>query len=233
MTPHEPDPPADPNPDPDPGPHREAADVGERLAGWIDDLGLTGHLGAAGLPVVHRTPDGRAVWIDPATGEPLAADDVARLDRELRRQGEDPQHAVPVALVRLRRLADLRDRLLASPCFTYDTLAAVRDASTEATRLEVVRAAAARRLLVVSAGERRLVPAFQLGEDGEPRPDLVPLVEPLLAAGMDPWRVWGWLTQPVALLGGLVPERAAADPQQADLARRAADRLAQRVAGRG
>ena len=73
------------------------------------------------------------------------------------------------------------------------------------------------------------MPAFQLTADGEPRPDLAPVLEPLLAARMDPWRAWAWLTQPAALLGGQVPERAAADPETADLAAVAAARLAERV----
>ena len=46
---------------------------------------------------------------------------------------------------------------------------------------------------------------------------------------MDPWRAWAWLTEPAALLGGLVPEQAAADPDDADLARHAAVRLAEKV----
>ena len=54
------------------------------------------------------------------------------------------------------------------------------------------------------------------------------VLEPLLAAGTDPWRVWAWLTQPAALLGGAVPERAVTDPQEAELVRRAALSLARR-----
>ena len=56
------------------------------------------------------------------------------------------------------------------------------------------------------------------------------MLEPLLAARMDPWRAWAWLTQPAGLLGGLVPETAAADPATADLVAHAAVRLAERVA---
>ncbi len=56
--------------------------------------------------------------------------------------------------------------------------------------------------------------------------EIAPLLEPLLAAGTDPWRVWGWLTQPAALLGGQVPAEAAADPETAQVAAHAARRLA-------
>ena len=77
-----------------------------------------------------------------------------------------------------------------------------------------------------------MVPAFQLTAEGEPRPDLAPVLEPLLTAGMDPWRAWIWLTQPAGLLGGLVPERAVTDPADAGLVAHAARRLADRVADR-
>ena len=41
-----------------------------------------------------------------------------------------------------------------------------------------------------------------------------------------PWRGWGWVTQPAALLGGQVPAEAAADPETAQVAAHAARRLA-------
>ena len=101
-----------------------------------------------------------------------------------------------------------------------------------ATRFAVHKAANERRLLVVPSGEQSIVPAFQLTDDGEPRPELAAVLRPLLTAGMDPWRAWAWLTQPAALLGGQVPEQAAADPAEADLVAVAAARLAERVADR-
>ena len=138
-----------------------------------------------------------------------------------------------MSLVLIARHARLREELLASPWFTYETLAELRGASVDATRFAVHKAGNEHRLLVVPAGDRTLVPAFQLTADGEPRADLAAVLAPLLAAGMDPWRAWAWLTQPAALLGGEVPERAAADPANADLAAVAATRLAERVADRG
>ena len=74
-----------------------------------------------------------------------------------------------------------------------------------------------------------LIPDFQLTADGEVRPELGPVLEPLLAARMDPWKVWAWLTQPAALLGGLVPHEAARDAEEAAIVRHAAVRLAERV----
>lgn len=205
-------------------------DLAERLASRIERLGLAEQLAAAGLPTLDRAADGRAVWTDPATGAPLTASQLADLDGVLHRQGDEPQHAVPVALVVLARQARLREELLASPTHTYETLAELRGATLEATRFAVHKAAATHRLLVVPAGERTLVPAFQLSVDGEVRGDLAPVLEPLLAARMDPWRLWAWLTRPAALLGGLVPEAAAADPSTAELALHAAVRLAEQVA---
>ena len=209
---------------------RQAAELGERLAAWVEELELVPHLAEAGLPTMARDDDARAVWTDPLTGRPLTLEQLQDVDRLLRSEGSEPEHAVPVSLVLLKRHARLRVELLASPWFTYETLAEVRGASVEATRFAVHKAASTHRLLVVPADELRLVPAFQLTAEGELRPDIAPLLEPLLAARMDPWRAWAWLTQPAALLSGLVPERAAADPGTAGLAVHAAVRLAERVA---
>lgn len=201
---------------------------GERLATWLEGLGLAEHLPAAGLPVLDRDADGRAVWTDPGTRRPMTDDQLAELERLLRQDGSEPEHAVPVSLVQLARRARVREQLLASPWFSYETLAAVRGATVDATRFSVHKAASAHRLLLVAADERTLVPAFQLTDVGEARPELVPVLEPLLAAGTDPWHVWAWLTQPAALLGGQVPERAAADPEEAAVVLHAAIRLAER-----
>lgn len=205
---------------------------GERLAGRLEALGLSGALADAGLPTVERDAEGRATWTDPLTGRTMDDDDLARLDALLRREGSDPQHAVPVGLVQVARQARLHEALLASPWHDYASLAALRGVSTEATRFAVHKAAATHRLLVVTGRGRVLVPDFQLTADGEVRPELVPVLEPLLTARMDPWRVWVWLTQPAALLGGAVPERAAADPAEAGTVLHAAVRLAERVGAR-
>ena len=55
------------------------------------------------------------------------------------------------------------------------------------------------------------------------------MLEPLLAAGVDPWRAWIWLTSPAALLGGAVPHEAARDPEEQPLVQRAAVALAERA----
>lgn len=208
------------------------SELGDRLASWLEGLHLVPALAEAGLPTFERDAQGRAVWSDPGTGGPISLDRLEELDRLLHSEGSDPEYAVPVPLVVIARQARLRGELLASPWYTYETLAELRGATIEATRFSVHRAAQDHRLLVVAADERTLVPAFQLTAEGEPRPELAAVLEPLLAARMDPWRAWAWLTQPAGLLGGQVPERAAADPATADLVAHAAVRLAERVSVR-
>ena len=204
-------------------------DVGERIAAWLEGLDLAPYLADAGLPTFVRDAEGRAVWTDPATGDPLNADQLAALDVLLHSQGDDPAYAVPVSLVQAARHARLKSALLATPTFGYETLAAVRGTSVDATRFTIHKSASLHRLLVIGDHRDVIVPAFQLTPDGEPRPELTPVLQPLLAAGMDPWKAWIWLTQPAALLGGLVPEQAAADPEHAEVVTTAAVRLAERV----
>jgi hypothetical protein len=143
--------------------------------------------------------------------------------------GPVSEHDVDLGRLLRERQERLRAELLQTPWFTYETLAEVRGASVDATRYAVHKAAQAHRLLVVPVDERSVVPAFQLTPDGEPRSDLAPVLEPLLVAGMDPWRAWAWLTQPAALTLGQAPERAVTDPELADLVRHAAVRLAERL----
>ena len=216
-------------PDPDPA----ATEVGERLATWLEGLGLTDHLEAAGLPRLERDPAGRAIWTDPRTGQVLTSAQLDDLDRVLRKQGTEPEHAVPLPLVQIARRVRLRAQLLGTDWFTYASLAERRGATLESTRFAVHKTGGEHRLLVVTTDDGVIVPAFQLDPTGQVRSDLIAVLEPLLAAGMDPWRVWTWLTQPAALLGGLVPEQAAADPEHLenrDMVLNAAIRLAERVA---
>ena len=78
------------------------AELGERLAGWLEELGLTSSLEAAGLPTFVRDDHGRASWTDPNTGLPLASVQLEDMERLLRRDGSEPEHAVPVGLLQLR-----------------------------------------------------------------------------------------------------------------------------------
>lgn len=201
----------------------------ERLAAWLEELGLGDQLEAAGLPTYERDATGAVTWRDPRTGAALTPSQLDDLDRMLHSDGDEPDHAVPLALVQLRRAAQVRAALLASPWHTYASLAEIRGASENATRFAVHKAAERHALLLVAHDGRTIVPAFQLTADGELRPELGAVLEPLLAAGMDPWRVWAWLTQPAGLLGGGVPHEAARDSDELPVVRHAAVRLAERA----
>ena len=204
-------------------------DLGERLATWLDELGLGPYLGEAGLPTYERDAKGLAAWTDPVTGDLLTVAQLEQLDRLLRSQGDDPDHAVPLPLLQIARQARVHAELLAQPCFTYESLATVRGATVEATRFAVHKDAADRRLLVLTDGARTIVPAFQLTSAGMVRSELERALAPLLAADMDPWKAWAWLTRPAALLGGAVPEESVRDPEEAEVVVRAAVHLAARV----
>lgn len=206
------------------------SELGDRIASWLEGLDLDQHLSEATLPSFERDDEGRAVWTDSATGEPMSEEQLEALDRLLHAEGDDPTYAVPVPLLQLARQARLREELLTGAWFTYETLGEVRGTSVDAARFFIHKSASLNRLLVVTHEGRVLVPAFQLSPDGEPRANLAPVLAPLLASGMDPWRAWIWLTQPAALLGGLVPEQAATDPEYANVVAHAAVRLAERVA---
>ncbi|MGF9759670.1 hypothetical protein AAII07_31190 [Microvirga sp. 0TCS3.31] len=201
-------------------------DLAEELADWLEGLGLADQLAAAGLPTYER--DGDTVrWTEPATDEPLGAERLAELDRLLRSQGEDPAHAVPVALVQLRRETGLRQALLDGGWLDYAGVAQLRGVSTNAARFAVHKAAERRTLLVVGHEGAVLVPSFQLDDAGEVRTELLTVIEPLLVS-VDPWRAWIWLTTPAALLGGAVPHEAARDPEELPVVQRAAVALAER-----
>ncbi len=214
---------------PSPADDAAARDTGERLAAWLEELGLVAALREAGLPTMTRDCHGHAVWTDPRTGARLSAEQLDDLDRQLHTEGSEPQHAVPVPLLQIAQRARVRQQLLAGEWFTYETLAERRGASIDATRFSIHKAASRHQLLILTEGERVLVPGFQLDAAGEVRPELLAVLEPLLAARMDPWTAWGWLTRPAALLGGLVPEQAVTDPEEAPLVRHAAVRLAEKV----
>lgn len=203
-------------------------ELAEQLAAWLEQLGLADQLAAAGLPTFDRDPDGVPRWRE-TTGDPVSGERLEQLDRLLRSEGEDPAHAVPVDLVRLRREARVRAELLDGGWLDYAGVARLRGVSENAARFALHKAAERRGVLLVQDEGRTLVPAFQLDAEGQVRSELVPLLEPLLAAGIDPWRAWIWLTTPAGLLGGAVPHEAARDPEERPVVQHAAVRLAERA----
>ncbi|GAA5108241.1 hypothetical protein GCM10023339_07060 [Alloalcanivorax gelatiniphagus] len=205
--------------------------VGDRLASWLEGLGLSEQLAAAGLPTYERVGD-TVRWVD-AAGEPLGADRLVELEAQLRDQGDDPTHAVPVALVRLRRETRLRQELLDGGWLDYAGVAALRGVSENAARFALHKAAGRRTVLLVQHEGATLVPSFQLDDAGEVRGELLTVLEPLLAAGVDPWRAWIWLTTPAGLLSGAIPHEAARDPEELPIVQHAAVALAERSAPHG
>lgn len=141
----------------------------------------------------------------------------------------DSQYDVDLGQLLRDRHQQLRTELIATDWLDYAALAEVRGATLDATRYAVHKAAQQHQLLVVPVDDGVVVPAFQLAAEGVARPELVPLLELLLGAGMDPWRAWAWLTQPAALTLGRAPEEAVTDPEMTDLVRHAAARLAEHV----
>lgn len=203
-------------------------DLGDRLARWLEDLGLSDQLADAGLPTYDRA-NGVVRWREPGTVEPLSHERLADLDRQLRAQGDDPAHGVPVALVRLRREAAVRAALLEDGWLDYAGVAALRGTSENAARFALHKAASRRAVLLVQQDGATLVPSFQLDDAGEVRTELLAVLETLLAADVDPWRAWIWLTTPAGLLGGAVPHEAARDPEELPVVERAAVALAERA----
>ena len=209
-------------------PGHASTDLGTRLAAWLESLGLEDQLGAAGLPTYDRDAGG-VTWRDPSTGDLLSADRLAQLDALLRSVGDDSNHAVPVGLVRLRRESRARAALLDGGWEDYAGVGRMRGVSENAARFALHKAAERRAVLLVQHDGATLVPSFQLDAKGEVRSELLTVLEPLLAAGVDPWRAWIWLTSPAGLLGGAVPHEAAQDPDEVPLVQRAAVALAERA----
>ncbi|KAA1376400.1 hypothetical protein [Aeromicrobium fastidiosum] len=125
---------------------------------------------------------------------------------------------------------DLQARLLESGVLDLETLRSQRrDPNTAATADWARTQGSAVLVLADAAGP--VYPTFQFTDTGDLRPELAPHVAVLQDAGLSPWLVWAWLTEPVALLSGDVPEQImVTNPRRAGRAvRRYADRY--RVGG--
>ncbi len=135
----------------------------------------------------------------------------------------------PASVMQAQRLAAHRDALLATDVFTHETLAALRgDRNISTTRTWVTRNRRQRKIFTVTYDGRMLLPAFQLTATGQPRPELAPLLDVLLDAGVDGWELWTWLTGRTSLLSGDVPHELAARDGQRVL--RAAQRFVRKAA---
>jgi hypothetical protein len=137
----------------------------------------------------------------------------------------------PATLAQAQRLAAHREALLATPVYTHETLSEVRgNARPSSTRTWLTRRRDEHALFTVNVKGTTVIPAFQLDESGEPRPELQPIVSALQEGGIEGWSLWTWLTKPTSFLSGGIPEEVArTNPERA---LRAAQRFAPAVAGR-
>ncbi|MGV0871988.1 hypothetical protein [Mycolicibacterium sp. XJ879] len=131
----------------------------------------------------------------------------------------------PATLIQAQRLAAHRVALLATPVFTHETLSELRGTASESsTRTWLARRRDERALFTVNYKGKTVIPAFQLDEGGEPRPELQPMLSALQKGGIEGWSIWTWLTKPTSFLSGGVPEEVART--NPDRALRAAQRFA-------
>lgn len=131
----------------------------------------------------------------------------------------------PASVAQAHRLAAHRGSLLTTDVFTHQTLQQLRgDRQASSTRTWVTRKRQNRELFTVTHGGQTVLPAFQLAEDGTPRPELRPLIAVLADAGVDGWQLWTWLTSASSLLSGQVTHEVART--QPERALRAAQRFA-------
>lgn len=124
---------------------------------------------------------------------------------------------VPWATVaQMRRLAEHRGRLLAGGAFTIDALRKLRgDASESSTRTWLARKRKREALFTVTHNGATLLPAFELGPDGEPFPALVNVLQVLNPLRLGDWATWTWFSSTTPWLGGERPaELLGTDPQR-------------------
>ncbi len=178
-------------------------------------------------------PTSGTPWASPgATGDTGDAA-VRRADRRagrappVRRRRPEPRR--PGGLVRLRREGRARARSCRRRWYDYAEVGRLRGVSENAARFALHKAADRRAVLLVQNDAATLVPPSSSTRTGQVRQELLTVLEPLLAARIDPWRTWIWLTSPAALLGGAVPHEAARDADELPLVQRAAVALAERA----
>ena len=156
-------------------------------------------------------------------GADLTSQQQAAVTTLLAAAGPDPASAanrsrpLRVSEEQTRRRAQ-RARLLATGWLSLTELTARREeADVAAVGAWVYEQLRDRALIVLEAPDGTIaVPAFQVTADGQPRPELRPLLEVLLGPGLGGWAAWTWLTSPSSFLSGEVPEQVAAtDPARA------------------
>jgi len=101
---------------------------------------------------------------------------------------------------------DLQARLLESAVLDLEALRSQRRDPNTAATADWARAQGSAALVLADAGGP-VYPTFQFTDTGDLRPELAPHVAVLQDAGLSPWKIWEWLTEPAALLSGDIPEQ--------------------------
>jgi hypothetical protein len=111
------------------------------------------------------------------------------------------------AITQAHRLARHRNQLLRSGAYTTVALAEVRgdDPASSTTRTWLTRQRQQHRLFTVRHNNNMILPAFQLGPDFEPRPQLVDILQALEPAHLGGWETWTWFTSTTSWLSGARP----------------------------
>src|SRR3546814_13538859 len=95
--------------------------LAERLAAWLEDLGLESHLAEAGLPSFTRDVSGLVPWVEPPPGDPLTAEQLDQPDAGLHHTGSERESTVPLALSQSARPARGRTAPMARPAHHHRT----------------------------------------------------------------------------------------------------------------
>lgn len=141
----------------------------------------------------------------------LQADHVEANRAELLRalMGHQVSLTPPASLTQMQQLAARRNALLTTPIYTHQSLAKARGTTESTARTWLARQRSAHKLFSVKHDRDTLIPAFQLDEHGQPRPELQPILAALHDGGVQGWSVWTWLTEPTSFLSGGIPEQIA------------------------
>ena len=173
-------------------------DVAER-SGHVEVRGVSGNEVLEALHLLDTVRDLQATQVRDKRGDLVRALMISNISL-----------TPPASVAQAQRLATHRDALLATPVLTYDTLQLLRgDPKESSTRTWFARRRTDRAVFAVTHNGRTIIPAFQLDQFGQPRPELRPMLDVLLTSGIDGWPLWTWLTSPTSLLSGLTPEAVA------------------------
>lgn len=119
------------------------------------------------------------------------------------------------------RTSVMRWLLLQLGYYTVAELAVLRGEDEAVTAAWLGDQRAQRRIFLIGAEPRTVVPAVLLDADGGTDERVCSLVRHLLTADLSSWEIWNWLCTPTGLLSGDIPaESVRLDPARAERAAR-------------